>query len=298
MIKVEVAYSIYEPKGDPIGLVQIAHGMSEHRKRYVNFANYLLSQGYAVIINDHRGHGESIKDEKELGYFAAKDGWFLAVEDLHQISLLIKEKYPHCPLYLFGHSMGALLARSYLKRYDADLAGLILCGAPNYNSAAPLALLLAKTIKCFRGPFYRSKLLNSLSFGSFNSGIANPKTEFDWLSINEENVKHYQEDPLCSFVFTTNGFIDLLEGMKDMHDASSYRVSQADLPILFVAGAEDPCIGKEKGLKNSIDTLKKAGYHHIESKLYPGLRHEILNELEADQVMQDLNQWLKQISNV
>lgn len=293
MVKVELSYNIYRPDDYALGIIQIIHGMSEHSQRYAKFAKFLCKKGFVVITYDHRGHGNTCNSNDELGFFDSQDGWIALVEDAHSITEVVKKEYPpDVPFILFGHSMGSLVARSYLKKYDYELNGLILSGAPNYQMAAPLGIHVAKHMCKKYGEKARSPLLEKLATGSMNDKIANPKTKFDWLSKNEENVQSYINDPLCGFPFTNRGYQDLFWGMCDMHRLKGWKCTKKSLPIFFVAGECDPVTGGNKGLLSSINRLKRAGYTTIFQNVYPQLRHEILNEVEQEQVFNDILQWI------
>lgn len=291
MIRNEKNRTVYIPD-HPEMIVQIVHGMSEHRGRYDEFAKSLMEMGAVVVTSDHRGHGENIASEDEYGYFAAEDGWKHLVEDQHEITMQIKKEFADLPLVLFGHSMGSLVARSYTKRYDYELSALVLCGAPNYNPGAPAARMLALTIAKAKGDHYRSKLIDSMTFGAFNKTVADPRTTFDWLSKDPENVDAYMSDPKCGFSFTAKGFADLFEGVIDMHDTKGWMCSNPALPILIAAGEKDPCTGGNKGLHSTAETLKKAGYGSVEIKTFATLRHEILNEKEKEFVFKTIKKWI------
>lgn len=287
-----IAQTIYRPNKKAKAVIQILHGMSEHRKRYEEFAQVLQNQGYVVVINDHRGHGDSVTSSEDYGYFDHEKGWQKVLKDVEEIMQKTKQEYPDIPYIMLGHSMGSLLARSFIKRYDSELDGLILSGAPNYNKLAPIARQLAKLIAAVKGDHYRSRLLDKMSFGAFNEKIASPRTKSDWISKNPDNVDTYLADPACGFVFTARGFEDLLYGMQDMHDLMRWNLKNPKLPILFVAGEDDPCTGGKKGLEDSEKTLREAGYSDIELRVFRGLRHEVLFEEEKEQVVKEILDWL------
>ena len=272
-LKLEIAIMECE---NPKGIVQFSHGMAEHKERYFDFMQYLNERGYICVIHDHRGHGSSVKSKNDYGYFYTENVDYI-VDDLFQVTEYVCEKYPGLEVTLFSHSMGTLVARCYLKKYDAYIGRLILCGPPTENSAAGLGLVLAKIIK----PFYKEKkgngLLNKMAFAGYEA-------ENRWLSKNSENVDQYESDELCGFLFTTNGFINLFQLMIKAFDKKGWNVTDENLPIFMIAGQEDPVIqGKDK-----FDDLRKflvsVGYKNVSSKLYPTLKHEILNEKENQMI--------------
>lgn len=291
MIRNEKNKTVYIPD-EPKMIIQILHGMSEHRGRYEKFALNLMNLGAVVVTSDHLGHGENVESEADYGYFGKEDGWKRLVENQHEITMQIKKEFPELPFILFGHSMGSLIARSYTKRYDYELSELILCGAPNYNPAAPIAKTVALSIAKVKGDHYRSAMIDKMTFGAFNKSVENARTNFDWLSKSEENVDEYLNDSKCGFNFCAKGFADLFEGVMDMHDTKGWMCSNPTLPILITAGEKDPCTGGDKGLISTSETLKKAGYGKIDIKIFESLRHEILNEKEKDFVFETINQWI------
>jgi len=272
---------------NPIGIVQIAHGMTEHKERYYDFMEFLSTNGYITIINDHRGHGKSVKTKDDLGYMYETTSDYL-VDDLHQVTEYIKKDYPDLPLTLFGHSMGSLIVRKYLKNYPNEIDKLIICGSPSKNKAINLAIILAKLSTLIKGDHYYNNTLNKMAFANFNKNIKNPKTEFDWLCSNSDVVEEYNNDPLSGFIFTNNGFLNLFNLMKDTYDKKGWEVEKPKMPIFFIAGADDPVIINKKEWQKSIELLKNIGYSNIKSKLYKNSRHELLNEYSNDVVYKDI----------
>ncbi len=277
---------------NPKAIVHIIHGMSEHKERYDEFCTLLCKLGYVVLIVDNRGHGESINDDIPLGYFANNDGWLANVKDLNAIAMMIKEQYRRLPYFIFGHSMGSLLGHSYLKRYEDMVSGAIFCGMPAYNKQAGVGRDLANAIAKLQGGKKVSKTLVGLT-NSYNSTIKDPRTEFDWISYNEENVDKYIDDPLCGFPFTNLGIRDLVGGMIDVFNKKDWRVLKQNLPILFIVGKDDPCADVPTGFRYSLDNLAKVGYTNIEANIYENMRHEILNENGRKLVYRDILTWFE-----
>ncbi len=286
-LKIELAYTI--PEDEIKGIVQISHGMSEHKERYFNFMEYLAENGYVCVINDHRGHGNSVKDKKDLGYFYTEDTNFI-VDDLHDVTLYIKNKYPNYKAYLFSHSMGTLVARGYMQKYDNEIEKIILCGTPTQNPFTPFAITMAYLFKIIGMGRKPNKILNYLTFNSYNKGY---QLENEWLSKNPSNISIYNDDELCGFTFTTNGFINLYKLLERAFDAELYKVQNKNLEIFLIAGDNDPVIQNTKKFKQLEQFLNKIGYKNTRSKLYPDLRHEILNEEEYKQIYSDILEFIK-----
>ncbi len=289
-MKTQLATSFFKPQGNIKAVMLVVHGMAEHRKRYDEFATALSEQGIGVLTYDQRGHGESVNDSSELGYFGSENGWLNLVEDTADFLKQLKREY-RVPVILFGHSMGSMVSRCVLKRYEELIDAVILSGAPNYVPVAGAGRAVAKLISAF-GEKKRSSLLHNMAEGGFIKSIENPETEVDWLSYDKDNVKKYIADPLCGFTFTARGYQDLMSLMVDMHQIEK-KTKKSHLPILFVSGADDPCTGGPKGLDDSIAVLKQTGYEKITNLVYKNARHEILNEKIADKVIEDIVQWVE-----
>jgi alpha-beta hydrolase superfamily lysophospholipase len=281
------------PDGEIRGVVQIAHGMSEHAKRYDGFANVLTLAGYAVYANDHRGHGRTANSPDNLGHFSEADGWSLAVDDLNELTKLIKEENKDLPIILLGHSMGSFLAKSYVQKYGKDLAGLILSGTgTDQGLLSQIGILVAKYEMWRIGKKGRSKLLNNLSFGNFNKPFNPNRTEYDWLSRDEKEVDKYVSDPYCGGIVTAGFFYDMLTGIK--HADRSHEINKVpkNLPIFIISGDKDPVGGNTKLVLKTIRKYQAAGIEDLKYKFYPEARHELLNELNKEEVFENIIEWI------
>ena len=274
------------PETSPKAVVQFAHGMCEYKERYVPFMEFLCSQGYACIIHDHRGHGASVKSEEDLGYFYS-GGYEAVVSDVLTVNKHAKTMFPGCPVYLFGHSMGSLAVRSFTKRYDNRIDGLIVCGSPSRNPAAGAGKMLAKIIASFKGDRHRPSLIQKIAFDGFNKRFSSEGPNA-WLSTEKENVRSYNADPLCGYCFTGNGFMGLFDLMMDTYSSDGWKIVNPQLPIHFIAGSDDPCITSLKDFEAAVGHMKAMGYSNVTAKTYDGLRHEILNEIGREIVWQDV----------
>ena len=273
------------PEGEIRALVQLAHGMAEHKERYLPFMEYLAENGYASVINDHRGHGGSVRTKDDLGYFY-QDGPNALVDDLHQLTLYFKGRHPGKKLFLFGHSMGSLAVRAYRQRYDGDIDGLVVCGSPGQNPATGAGLVLNRLMTLLKGERYRSPMFTAMTTGGYSKAYPNEGSANAWLSANPENVRRYDADPLCGFPFTLNGYRALLELLRDAYRPVS--AGNPELPVHFISGAGDPCAPDRKGFEHAVQRMKADGYRKVTSKLYEGMRHEILNETDRQTVYRDL----------
>lgn len=275
------------------GVVQISHGMAETAARYKRFAKVLNQNGYIVYANDHRGHGKTAKDIDSLGYLGDNDGFNLLIQDIAKLSDRIRKENPGLDLYLFSHSMGSFAAQRYIIDYKDKIDGLVLSGS---NGEQGFKLSAARTIAklemMIRGRKAKSKLLNNLSFGAYNKKFKPGKTGSEWLSRDEEEVKKYVEDPYCGTIFPTSFYYDFLANLQYIEDKSNFEKIPRDLPILIISGEDDPVGDFGKGVKKLYSRYKEAGVRDLEIKLYPGARHEILNEINRDEVMKDVVNWL------
>lgn len=283
----------WEKVAEPKGVVLIAHGMAEHGGRYARFAQFLNERCFLCAASDHRGHGKTGEKAGLMGYFAKQDGFDRVADDLHAIYTHYRERYPELPIFFFGHSMGSFLVRRYLQKYGETLQGAILMGSggdPGF--AAKVGKLIAR-IQMRRRATAPSKLLDSLSFGAFNKGIKNPRTKFDWLSRDAQEVQKYLSDPHCGFACSASFFFDLFTGLELIHDPKLIGQIPKELPLLVVSGEADPVGGYGRGVRQFVGQLKNHGLKSIELKLYPGARHELLNEINRREVMEDIANWLQ-----
>lgn len=286
-----IAGTVICPK-QPIGVLQVVHGMCEHHQRYLPLMREMAKQGWICVSHDHRGHGESVLRPDDLGYFYDSTGTYV-MEDVHQLTYLMKQRFPHLPYVLFGHSMGSLIARAYCKKYDYELDGLIICGSPSKN---PLALagqaLVWGMAKC-KGETYRSSMIQNMAFGSFIRKFAHEGSDNAWVCSDPLVVAAYDRDPHCGFTFTLNGFSALFHLMRNVYDPDDWIRLNKQLPILFIAGREDPCIGSETKFLHAVNFMRNLGYRNVRSILYPDMRHEILNEQNKEVVYADIASFLE-----
>ena len=275
----------------PIGIVQLAHGMAEHIERYDDFARFLANNSFIVCGNDHLGHGKSVNDKSELGFFAEKNGNIRLVDDMHILTKIMKKKYPEMPYFLFGHSMGSLCARVYAAHFGEELNGAIFCGTAELPAgASALKPILDKLIEKF-GPRTVYDKLGEI-FNKFSSiSIPEKTSDLDWLSKNAENREIYAADELCGFTFTISGYRDVYALASECSGKSWAAIVPPNMPILMISGALDPVGMNGKGVISASDNLVLAGKDPTVI-LYPGDRHEILNEDDKDRVYNDVLSWL------
>ena len=280
------------PAGDPQCILQIVHGMCEYVERYEEFAEFLTSHNVMVVGEDHLGHGKSMGSNPP-GYFCEKDPDKVVVENVHILKDMIREEYPGIPYVVFGHSMGSFITRNFVHKYGAEIDGAVISA----TGLQPKPLLAAMKVTvglltAFQGSRHVSKFMDKMAFGTYLKRIDNPKTPFDWLSVNEENVQKYMADDLCGFIFTLNGFKTLQGLCSGLFDMEKIASIPKDLPLLFIYGDEDPVGDYGAAVERSCEMYAGAGMNRVSKILYPGKRHELLNEDNRADIMQDVYAWI------
>ena len=280
----ELSLAVFKAE-KPKGVIQMIHGMEEHKERYYPFCEFLAKNGISSVISDLRGHG---KDAPLLSHISNKYGERLLIDDQNEIRKYIAREFEDVPLYLFGHSMGTIIARVLLQTQGKKYKRVALSGYVCPNSSAGLGAILVSCISLFKGSKGHSKLINDMAMGPFTKAIEERKTDLDWLSYNEENVKKYIEDPLCGVEFTLGSYHTLMKLLSQMAKPSRFKKVDPALPIYLISGKDDPCTGGEKGRNASRNILLKAGYKNIEVNTVENMRHEILNEKDNKQIYEAL----------
>ncbi len=276
------------------GIIQLVHGMQEHIGRYDEFANLLSECGYIVVGHDHLGHGNTVKKEEDFGYFADKDGWDRLVEDIHILQNQIQKQYPNLPYVIMGHSMGSLLVRTYVTKYKDNLSGMIISGTSGQKGGLLiLGKMITKLIMFFRGKRYKSKVLEYLVTGSFNKKFKPNRTNADWTTRDKGVVDKYQKDPKCGKNFTAIAYYDLLNGTYYLSKQKNINKT-LKIPVLIFSGDKDPVGENAKGVIRVYNMLKKAGLDKVKIRLFKDGRHEMLNEINKEEVYYLILDWLKE----
>ena len=285
----------WEPEGTARAVVHLVHGVAEHIERYHEFASFLAEHGYAVAGDDHLGHGKSISDGSELGWFSEEDGWKHLVEDEKKLRDILRERFPGVPMVLFGHSMGSFMARTYLGWYPQDFDACVLSGTGRQPGIVCRAgKLLARLEINWHGSKYRSSLLQKAVFGGYLKRVENPTGPNDWVCRDAEVIRKYDTDPLCGYIATVGLMYDMMDGMQLIGKSSHMAKMDKAKPVLFIAGDADPVGNYGKGVKQVAEGFIRAGMQDISVKLYPDFRHEILNEFGKEQVCDDVLHWLEE----
>ena len=285
----------WEPEGGSVrAVLQICHGVAEHIARYDAFARYLNGLGIAVVGHDHLGHGLSLPEGGTPVYFGEGNTWNTVVDDIYVLHQRIRLWYPDVPLCIMGHSMGSFLTRTYLIRYPGTVKAAVIMGT-GWQPKAVIAggRAVAKAVGAVVGENGTSDLVTNLAFGAYNKLFAPNRTSCDWLSADEGNVDAYMADPLCGADATVGLFRQMLSGIRFNQRLSNLRQMDPRIPVLFVAGEKDPVGDCGNGVRRTYQEFRRAGVQDCTLKLYPGLRHEILNEkAQQQQIFEDIGQWL------
>ena len=277
---------------NPKAVVVFVHGMAEHKERYYPFMTYLSEQGFACVIYDQRGHGATAQSPDDLGYFG-KNGVQKLVEDTRTVVQWAREQYAGLMVFLFGHSMGSMVARCYAKKYDAEIDGLVVCGSPSNNFASGLGVLVTYVFQFFKGDHFRSKKVALMMFGQHVKKFKAEGMRNAWLSTNKANVQEYNDDPLCGFKFTLNGYRVVMQIMQETYSPKGWAVRNPEMPVHFLVGSEDPCIITRDDFDKAVEFFRNRGYKKVSANVYTGLRHEVLNELGKEGVWKDVGNVLK-----
>lgn len=279
---------IWEPEGQIKGVIQIVHGIAEHMDRYDHMAAFFNQHGFLVVGEDHMGHGLSVQEEADKGCFYGS--WHNVVKDTYQLLQIVHKEHPDVPYYIFGHSMGSFITRTLLYTYpDAPISGCILSGTawmPGIVLGAGKAI--AGLICKLKGDKHRSTLLQGLMFGSYNSKIKEPRTEYDWLSCDPTVADSYIADPMCGFVTSAGLLRQMLTGMIYNQNRKNLVKMNKSLPVHFLAGDQDPVGDYGKGVQTAFEKFKAAGLENVSCRLYAGCRHEVHNEAIAEEMFRDV----------
>ena len=285
----ELTYTTYLPQsGEPSAILQVSHGMCEYFERYRPLAEYFCARGIAVCGHDHLGHGTAAQENGTLGFFAEKNGWRIVPEDVHRLTVRIKELLPEKPVFLLGHSMGSFVVRNVLTKYGTDYAGTVIMGTSGKNPMARLAIPIASIIKWMKGGTYRSRFLKDAGFSGFNNRFPDDSSENAWITGDKAHRDRYDADPLCTFTFTVSAYLDLYRMLTAVSSEKWARSLPKDLPVLLISGADDPLGKYGEGVRQVYHWLKGAGMRDVSIELVEKGRHEILNDFCRSAVLNSL----------
>jgi len=281
------------PHGEPRGIIQIVHGISEYIARYDDFASYLADAGYIVVGEDHPGHGKSVPEDGAFGYLTG--GWMGTVKLIHRLYLKTSTEHPGLPYIMLGHSMGSFLVRTYLFTYHDPLAGAILSGTGwQPDAILPVGVLLCREEAARLGETKNSPLIQNIVFGSYNKSFAPNRTPYDWISTDSDVVDRYAADPFCTWLPSVQLCREMMQGIQMIQKRSNLSRMKKDLPVYFFAGQLDPVGNMGNGVLKCVQAFKNAGMKNVLVELYPGMRHECHNENGKEKVYEDVVRWVNE----
>lgn len=282
----DVSVLVERPKDAPVAVLQLAHGMKGCKERFIPFMKYMASEGVACVANDLRGHGQSVRREEDRGYMY-EGGYPALVEDMKLVTDWIHKTFPGLPVYLLGHSMGSLAVRTYMKTHDDAVSGIILCGSPSDSPMVPVALFLFRLLNRFNDGRIRTGIFQDMASRLYNRRFAS-EGRHAWTCSDANVRKAYAGDPSCSFDFTANAMYALMSMMRETYSYEGWHISNPDLPVYFISGSDDPCMRSEAGFHAAAQLLADVGYSDVTSAIYSGMRHEVLNETDKEDVWKDV----------
>lgn len=279
-------------QANPKGIVLIIPGMAEHAGRYDDFAIFLAENHFGVYACDHPGHGKSIPSPAEAGTFPAKRGWQIMLENVRALYTYIRKNQPEIPVFIFGHSMGSIIARHFTALYPVYIQGLVLSGSFIMDPRVLNMALLFMNIKIlFEGADHKSKWFNRTFYRAFNRHFKNSPTLFEWISSSREEVDEYVADPLCGFDCSNAFYLSLLKGIASTNLAEQLLTYRKTLPVLILSGHEDPVGNFGKDAVKIHKKYYEQNFQNLSLKIFPG-RHELLHEKNKDAIYKFLLDWL------
>lgn len=275
------------------GILQIVHGMQEHMERYNEFAEFMCNNGFIVVGNDHLGHGLTATSPKELGYFTKDSADMVVIRDVHRLKKLTEAEHPGHPYFILGHSMGSFITRKYLTMYGKGIEGAIICGTGTKPAIVTrTGMITSKLLGCFAKGYNESKFIEKNSFGSYNKHFKDSPYSNAWVVRNDEVLKKYNEDPFCTFKFKTNGYHTLFSILNFADKEKNLTTIPKELPIMVISGSEDPVGNYGKCPQKVYEMYKHLGIQDVSLKIYDGMRHEILNDIDRKLVYDDILNWI------
>lgn len=282
------------PKDIPFrGIIQIAHGLGEHAGRYDHIAHLFQQEGFVVYANDHRAHGKTAEIKRMYGYYDGDEYFEDVVDDMHSLTLLMKQEYPDSKFVLFGHSMGSLMSRKYVLTYGEEIDALILSGTANFiKGLGHIGLIATKTVSAFRGRERGNETLRAFFFDKFNEKFKPNRTKLDWISSDNAAVDAFEADPYRVENFSMGVFADFVSNLRTLNKSLAFKKTPDNIPILVFSGDKDPVGDMGTGVTKVANNYKNNGNDDLTFHLYEGGRHEMLNETNSQEVEADIIKWL------
>lgn len=289
----KIAAYKFMPDRRPVAIIQISHGMAEKALRYSSVAESFVSRGFGVYINDHRGHGKSA--HKKYGYMGEGDVFLKMVRDMRSLNRIIARENPGVPVVLLGNSMGSFLAQRYVQIYPETVEMLLLSGSNGRNQipVSKVGKIVAKTMMTVMGSEKEAELIRNAQDLMFNKKIRNRSTKSDWLSTNESEVGKYVQSSDMGFSFTTSAYYYLFNGICQNFNGINLRRIPEEMPVLIFSGDRDPVGDYGKGPENLEKMYRKNGLKNVQLMLYENRRHDLFNEGNREQVIEDVTEFIK-----
>ena len=282
----DVSVLVTIPETEQVAILQIAHGMRGCKERFLPFMAFMAEHGVVCVANDHRGHGESVKTLSDRGYMYS-GGYIALVEDMKMVTDWAHDRFPKLPVYLLGHSMGSLAARTYMKTHDDSVSGLFVCGSPSQPPMAPVMLALVRLLSVFGNGRLKLPMIQEMTSRMYNRRFSKEGRNA-WTCSDPSVRRDFADNPSCAFDFTANATYALMSMMRETYSRSGWMVTNPDVPVYFVSGADDPCMRSEAAFHAAAQHMADLGYRNVSSALYAGMRHEVLNEIEKEKVWEDI----------
>jgi alpha-beta hydrolase superfamily lysophospholipase len=292
----------WKPEGDAAAAVQVVHGMGEHSLRYERFAARLCEAGIEVWAADMRGHGLTANLKVNgpakgglLGHCADRRAPARLISDIHRVNLTLREKHPDIPLFLMGHSWGSFLAQFYIENYwEPCLAGCILSGTKGPDGGARVVLggPFLSLLILFHKSRGKSRLAAGLADGAYKKAFSPARTPHDWLSRDGVEVEAFVNDPLCGQMPSITFYRDLALTLHKIHTKKNMARIPRDLPVYVFSGARDPVGNGGESPKSLVEWYTRLGLNDVEFVLYPDARHEMLHEINYEEVQENLLVWI------
>jgi alpha-beta hydrolase superfamily lysophospholipase len=282
----DISVLLVTPEEEPKAVIQLSHGMCGCKERYIPMMEYMAGKGVACVAGDHRGHGHSVRSSDDLGYMY-HGGYMALVDDMRLITRWIRHTYPGVPVYLVGHSMGSMAARIYAKYDDSEIDGLVLTGSPSWNPMSYVGKILTGFMCMVGLSHHRMSVSQRITSWGYNRKFASEGSQA-WTCSDPEVRRSFMDNQLCNYAMTANGSYNVMSMMGETYRDGNWAVTNPSMPVLFISGDDDPIMGKEKNFHRSAQNICDRGYTNVTSAIYPGMRHEVLNEIGKEEVWDDI----------
>lgn len=291
----KIFYEINVPENQkPKAIIQVVHGMCEYFGRYKEFSDFMSDNGYGVAGDDHLGHGRTAQTDEEKGFFAEYNGWRFLVRDEKRMTDIIKARFPDTPIILFGHSMGSFIARLYTSWYPEALTAAIYMGTSSGvpDGAAGAAVKLLENMTGTKTHLLQSQWM---FYHFLTRRVSDKSSELDWITRDKDKIDFYRDDPLGNFAFTSGAYRDLVRLLSEISKTEWAYSLPKELPVLLMSGEEDPIGDYGNGIRKVYRRLKKAGMENVSVRMYVDARHELINEINRQEVYEDILNWAEKV---